>query len=378
MARAVYEGFRNSAAPDVLLQTLRFLEAKTKLCGDVAYVKAFIAMAQDHSNWVRPLGKWKPRTHSRQKQFASLTRHLWARYEVPAFMDNAWLQEQAVYQQWYKDIGGGKNIRDSKDLPFPLTKKMAHHFLAAPDHYSVGGALRWGQIHALGGDRRLSDALLETRLVEEFRDNDFALSLLRFFIRNPMLDTVHIGPIIDYVWGQRYENRIIFVERGVAQEIGPPQPNFSMRGRTAEALLRAVARWHGQLAKDSESKNLQWSRSGIEEFTFVEGSKRNKNMRVWRIQELLSGRELIEEGRQMFHCVASYARSCHSGKRSIWSMERETEEGKEKLLTIEVDNTIREIRQVRGQRNRLATDNEKAIVRRWAGREDLQYPSYLL
>lgn len=377
ISRAVYEGFKDSLNPDVLLRTLQFLESRTKLCDDVVYVNAFIAMTRDHDNWIRPLENWTPQTYNRKKQFASLARHLWAQYDVPLFMDNAWLRGNADHQQWYKDVGKGENIRQSANLPMPLTKKMAHFFLAVPDHYSIEGALRWGQVHALGGDRRLADALLETRLVEEFRDSDFWLSVIRFFVRNPMLDTVHIGPIIDYICNQRYEDRIIFVDRGVAEEVGPAQPNFSMRGRTVDALLRAVEAWHGRLSSKSKSAHLQWPRSGIGEFSFTEGNKDDKNMKIWRITELLNGQALLEEGRKMRHCVASYATSCHRGKCSIWSMRLETEAGNEKLLTIEVNNATRGIRQVRGQRNRLATDHEKAIIRRWAGREDLEYASYL-
>ena len=335
-------------------------------------------MSAVHDNWIKPLEEWKPLSHNRKKQFASLARHLWAQYDIPLFMDKAWLEGNADQQQWYKDIGTGKNIRNSGNLLVPLTKKMAHCFLSAPEEYSIESALRWGQIHALGGDRRLADAILTTRLVEDFRDNDFWLSVIRFFVKNPMLDTVHISPIVDYIWNQKYEDRIIFVDRGVAEEAAPEQPNFSMRGRTVNSLLRAVEAWHSQLGKESKGGNLQWSKSGVSEFRFVEGNKKSKNMKIWRIKELLSSKELVAEGRQMRHCVATYASSCHREKCSIWTLDLETEEGKEKLLTVEVNNTTKEIRQIRGKRNRYATDYEKAIIKRWASREELIYASYLL
>jgi len=60
-------------------------------------------------------------------------------------------------------------------------------FFFRADHYLVREALRWGQIHALGGDERLVDALRGTPLAKDCRDNDFSLSLIRFFIRHPML-----------------------------------------------------------------------------------------------------------------------------------------------------------------------------------------------
>jgi hypothetical protein len=254
---------------------------------------------------------------------------------------------------------------------------MAHEFLGAPDHYSIEGALRWGQIHALGGDQRLADALQGTKLTEDFQDNDFALSVLRFCIRNPLLDTRYVSPILDYVWNHRYENQIVFVQRGVAREIGPAQPNFSMRGRTVNALLRQVEAWHGQLAREAKRLDLQWKRSEYQDLEFVEGTEKSRNMRLWRVRELLSSRELLVEGRQQSHCVATFARSCYEGKRSIWTMDVVTSEGEEKCLTVEVDMAKKIVVQARGRRNRYPTDKEREVLRRWASHNELQIATYV-
>ena len=223
----------------------------------------------------------------------------------------------------------------------------------------------------------MADALLETRIVHDFRDNDFWLSVLRFFIRNPMLDPAQVNPIIDYIWNRKYENRIVFVDAGVAEEVGPEQPNFSMRGRTVDSMLTAMEAWHRELGREAKGGNLQWKKSPHAPFSFVEGTKLHKNMKVWRIRELLSSAELIAEGRAMQHCVASYARSCHTGTCSIWAMDAETEEGMDKLLTLEVNNADNQIRQVRGKRNRRPTAKEKEVIQRWASREGLLLASYV-
>jgi hypothetical protein len=55
----------------------------------------------------------------------------------------------------------------------------------------------------------------------------------------------------------------------------------------------------------------------------------------------------------------------------------ETDAGLEKLLTIEVVNRDREIRQVRGHRNRLPTDKEKEVIRRWSAQAGLTLASYI-
>ena len=226
---------------------------------------------------------------------------------------------------------------------------MAHHFLKAPKHYTIEEALRWGQVHALGGDRYLADALRETRLTRNFSNDDFWMNVIRFFIANPMLDVSHVNPIIDYIWHQKYENRRVFVERGVAREIEPAQPNFSMRGRTPETLLRHVEEWHGQLGRETKDRELEWPRSQIGEFHLLEGSEQLHNMKFWSIRELLSSDELIDEGRSLQHCARTYARSCHAGRSSIWTMEIEDENGRRKILTIELSPRQKLIRQVRGK-----------------------------
>ena len=375
--RAVSNAFEASIAPKVLLKLLLYLEANSDLLKEDTYIQGISALANHHESWIRPLEKWKVRKHNRDRQFSALARHLLTAYEVPLFMDSVWFNGNATHQSWFKHIGTGQNIRTARDIPIPLTKRMAHHFLKAPKHYTVEEALRWGQVYALGGDRFLVDALRQTRLTRTFNNDDFWLNVIRFFIANPMLDVSHVHPIIDYIWHQRYENRRVFVERGVAREMGPAQPNFSMRGRTPETLLRQVEGWHGELGKVSKGRELGWHGSQIGEFHILEGSEEWHNMRFWSIRELLSSDELIDEGRELKHCVSTYARSCHIGRSSIWSMEIEDENGRRKVLTIEVAPRERVIRQVRGRRNRLPTPREKELLQKWADQEGLQLAAYI-
>ena len=371
LAAAIHAGFEAAEDRDALLARLRSVDSRSKLLKSGLHARGVVELMKNAADWIRPLDEWLPKTHNPDRQFSSLARHLWAVYDVPLFMDKAWLQGTVVQQRWFKHIGAGKNIRTADGLPAPLTKKMAHAFLGAPETYPIDAAFRWAQALALGGDERLADALRETRLAREFRDDEFWLSVIRFFVRNPMLDLVHVNPIVDYLWNQRYEPRVEFVDRGVARELGPAQPNLSMRGRTVATVLREVEQWHRQLGREGSGGRLQWRKSAFGDYRFVEGTEESRNMRIWRIQELLSSQELIAEGRRMHHCVASYAVSCHGGKCSIWSMNVETDEGIEPLLTIEVGHDTNEIRQVRGIRNRLSTEKEKDIIRRWALREKL-------
>ncbi len=377
VTRAISETFESSIAPKVLLKLLLHLEANSDLLKETTYVRGIAALANHHESWIRSVETWKVKKHNRDRQFSELARHLLAAYEVPLFMDCVWFDGNVTHQNWFKHIGTGQNIRTTPDIPILLTKKMAHYFLKAPRHYTIEEALRWGQVHALGGDRYLADALRGTQLTGTLSNDDFWLNVIRFFIANPMLDVSHVHPIIDYIWHQKYENRRVFVERGVAREIGPAQPNFSMRGRTPETLLRHVDEWHGELGRESKGRELEWHGSEIGEFHLLEGSETARNMKFWSIRELLSSDELIDEGQALRHCVSTYARSCHTGRSSIWSMEIEDENGRRKILTIEVAPREKIIRQVRGRRNRLPTPREKELLRRWADQEGLKLAGYI-
>jgi len=137
------------------------------------FARAVTAVAKNHKSWLRPVQEWKPTSYNDRKQFSSLIRHLFAKYPVPLFMDSAWFSTENKHQGWFKHIGEGANIRTASGLPIPLTKMMAHHFLQAPDDFDIPAAIRWGQIHAMGGDERLVRASLRTRIGTAFTSEDF-------------------------------------------------------------------------------------------------------------------------------------------------------------------------------------------------------------
>jgi len=343
------------------------------------FVDGLLALAHHSRSWIRPVGDWKPRTRNARRQFSSLARHLFAAWPVPAFVDSAWFlgngAEAVRQQEWFLHIGMGQNIRTA-DLPLPYTKRMAHHFMQAPADFTVQSALRWGQIHGLGGNARLVWAIIGTRLGSSFEHDDFWTTVLQFFIANPMLDLAHAGPIIDYIHQQRFTSQDVFVAAGVVERRGPPQPNFTMKGRTPASLLRQVEAWHRTLTK-TQQPQAQWPRSGIDNFEFVEGTERGDNLKIWTITELLSTKALAAEGVAMKHCVATYAHSCASGARSIWTLEVETFEGRSKILTVEVQNGARLICQARGKCNILPGGKDRGILRRWAEQAGLSLAKYV-
>ena len=93
-----------------------------------------------------------------------------------------------------------------------------------------------------------------------------------------------------------------------------------------------------------------WRPSGIDGFNLEDDETGAK----WTIRELLSTKELVQEGRQMNHCVGSYANNCQKGNISVWSMQvNDAEAGQQRVMTIAIQNKARRINQARGRFNAL-------------------------
>jgi hypothetical protein len=207
-----------------------------------------------------------------------------------------------------------------------------------------------------------------------------------------MLDYDWIGPIVDYVHDRKYEPVEQQLQDGTVLN-EPADPNFNMKGRTAERVLELVDEWHNELAREVKTHPTEWPRSGFSPFEKVE--ERNGHLLCWRITEIVTRRELIEEGRAMHHCVASYQRYCARGQKSVWSLTVETVDSgyRDRVLTIAVSNDGRRVVQARGRCNALPgvhmRDNAanrvlnaegerlklgRKVMRQWGDKESITVP----
>ena len=97
--------------------------------------------------------------------------------------------------------------------------------------------------------------------------------------------------------------------------------------RSVESLAQQqVEDWHRQLARDSRLPNQQWETSGFQPFEMVESPEAVDGDVKWTIEELLTTKQLQEEGKSMHHCVGSYSSNCRKGNFSVWSMRVRTEQ----------------------------------------------------
>jgi hypothetical protein len=369
-----------------------------KMLEDENVFKKLISVSKLKDYYIRDIKSWKRKTYNPERQFSSLVRHLFCKYEVPEFMNEAWegsvvLNKNEKYNllggkkftpvishriQWFLDIGNGNNIRNSKDLPISFTKKMAHLFLKAPSNFTINEAIRYAEIKSKGGDNRTVEIINETFLSRDFNNNDFWSTIIDFFIQNPMIDSARIAPILDYIKFQKFDYRREFVD-GRWIELPPENPNFSIKGRNPNNILEQTEEWHERMNAIRRVNQLNsysrratpsnWKGLAYLNFKHVEGTN---NKTTYEIVQLLKYEELLNEGRAMNHCVASYAHSCYAGRCAIFSLRKFQNHNLERMVTIEVLNDGR-IVQVRGKNNRRSEQQEDKIILRWATKEGLKY-----
>jgi len=266
-----------------------------------------------------------------------------------------------------------------------LTKKEAHIIGDAPSKYNIDQAIRWAQLIVMECDNRLINAALSTQRtasgIGDVHYKGFWLTVVAFFNKYPMLDRHQLGPVVDYIYIIKYSTRYEWdAEAGRRVSVKPEQPNFEMKGRSPEVLLASVEAWHRELnrgaTKEARGRG-KWESCGIPGFDLSLGNAKKGTARLWKIRELTNYAELCREGREMKHCVYSYANSCARGRTSIWTMTLDRQNnGQQKCVTIEVNVQTKAIVQVKGKCNRGIDRQEMDILGAWASENKLDLQFY--
>jgi PcfJ-like protein len=337
-------------------------------------VDALFHLARFRSAHIRPTAEWRSTSSSWRPAVALLAHHLTCRYEIPAFMASVWHAVDAAgdkKRSWVIAHSRGASFR-SLDLPVIMTRKMEHIFLASHDHLALEPALRRAELLALGMPVAFINAILSTRLATDFRNSDFWRTVWMFFIAHAEeLNSTQIGPMIDYIQSVRHDRIQIETQAGIV-ETAPPQPSFSIKGRTVPSMLRLMKEWHRDLGVSDSTVAFTWARSPFKPW-LLEEPRRNEQEtpKRWHMVELIDSAQLREEGTSLHHCVGSYAYRCYRGTSSIWSLRTWQGEKKRSMLTIEVDPKKRAVIQARGKANRSASGKSLKLLHDWANREGL-------
>ena len=332
-------------------------------------VDTLVNLSRFRGAHIRQVIDWAGASSSWRPAVSSLAHHLICNYKVPAFLASVWYATDAAADKkrgWFVAHSRGASFR-SLDLPIMLTRKMEHIFLTSQDHLPIEHAIRRAELLALGATAEFVRAIMSTPLATDLRHSRFWRTVWIFLIANAGdVEPMQIGPLIDYIQAVRHDR-----PQDGMMEFGSPQPAFSMKGRTAQSMLRMMREWHKSLGAGSAS--LSWVRSPFEPMLVEELNPDGSEIsRRWQMMELINSAQLRREGVALHHCVASYADRCHRGISSIWSLRFWQAEKIHHVLTVEVDPKRRAVIQARGRANRAASGRPLRLLQDWANRERLR------
>lgn len=314
---------------------------------------------------LRKLSDWSPQGKSASALFRSLGSHLLAKYSLPPFLWGGFFGDanRRLFVPLIRHLATGGSLTEyikAGNFPVKLTRKLCHEFLKSPSDLPVVHAIRRTQIRGLDGDARLLAALLATPLGDSLgtsAEEEFYQTAFVWFVNQPMLDPQQVGPILDYIRYCRHQDA-----------------SYSLKGRTALTVMRGMEAWHAETARlgiKGHKGASVFKPAGFDsaEFDF----SRDDLIEIWRIEEILTAKDLAAEGKRQGHCVFSYNRQIEHGTCSIWTLTKEDNKsraeygvgGRWYLLTLEVRNDLRVVVQARGRFNRQATAHELGIVNRW-------------
>lgn len=351
----------------------KFLDSIARRKGYRIYheAEALLEIYFQADQWLKSPKGWVPQEgQGADKLLSDLLHHLFAQYEVPKFMDDAWRKQNKLHIAWFIHLGTGQNIRTAPQLQTHLTKKMAHYFLQAPDHYTINEALVYGQVIALGGNDLLLKQLFNTQLVHLCKNQEFWLSLVQFLLNNQeLIQDNKVGQILDFFNAKKLLKATV---DDYGQLVGEVSNKLSVKGKTADSLMKAVDKWQRDMTNSyggSYNKLVTWTPVKVNNFLV------NDDGTSYRIMQLTNNYALLREAEKMKHCIASYIEKCQTGRASVWALTATTGRIVSPLLTIQLDDD-NAIVQVRGKTNRLPEVTETQIVRRWATRENLDIAGY--
>lgn len=312
-------------------------------------------------------------------------RHVFVRYEVPRWFYKVWeckdLPDEKpssrysftpirplpdIQKDWFVAVVQGKNLSTVEGLPVVLTKKMAHHALTAPAHFSLVQAFRWGQVMGLPeGTAAVARVVAGSFLGKNFQpDEVFWGEQIGCLVRNSdWLDRSALEILLDFLRRSRSEAFQFYQDL----EVVPPQ-KFN---------LENVDDWKKFIEKAKIARFVAEKPPELLAMYQTGGHTRNQRKRFrarprHEFRQLMTAEEFAREGFEMRHCVGGYFQKFERGDCQIWSMapRRPASRVPAHRLTIELEG--KKVVQVRGFRNRPASDFEQLQLKIWVAARRLK------
>lgn len=350
-------------------------------------------------------------------EFKIFLRYLFDQYyEIPEFLFKYWCSDFSLRGYAIKHliraiklflhIGDGKSPRSFEYITtnflyadaimriqrLYLNKKSVKYLYAVPQEFEFTQAIRWSQFMSICNNDKISRALLRTILKyiydEDFTypfekyNRNFRTGILKFIINSPEI------PIRYYRIVAKYINFLVFGFIDYTENIVmiPPKPNFDIRGRNPEKLLKEALEFEQRFKtirnkkyKVVKTKNTvkylddksKFPDVGICDFKSVQQNICGQV--VYNIKRITTLKELKREGRIMRNCVGKYGPDIAFGNCSVWSLMQNNGKTDKKLLTIEIDVEKKKILKALGYRNREPYEYELNIIEEWAEKENLEF-----
>jgi hypothetical protein len=259
-----------------------------------------------------------------------------------------------IFFDWFIAMAqGGSFAKCSKEI---FTKKEAHLFFNAPNENTIEENIWWAKGNAINLDRKVLHVIVK-RLFHNLGVNDLFYRLdtdnlfwwqrLLVLLKNceDEVSIESLNDIMDFLRSEHYNNQ-----------------NFDLKGRTFNSLIKLSNEWHRTMQlKKFGNQNLNWVGLDIPDWTWHD----KKTKSVWVVKQLLTSKELYNDGRRMRHCVASYGHRCLQGNSAIFSvMEDDGINPLQKYITVEI-NSGRELVHASARMNRLPTGRSKLVMNKW-------------
>lgn len=335
--------------------------------------------------WLRPLRAWSPPETATDLEAVtvSLVDHLFARYPLPATLHHAWSGSSLPtlkWACWTVLLGHGASLhRAAPVFGWQITTRFTHHLLAAPSHLATADAVMWAEVARLGGTPaeyqrlaanpayRIDPTSGTAAPARALADDDDAhwdeerTNTTPAFWRATVSWLAHHRADLDDGDCQQVLDWAMHVHTEDLAQARDEAACFSWHGRIPAAALADATRYQDflqgrQRAGRLDSAPLAWKGRGWD-WEHANGDV------TWSIRELVTDKELLDEGWTMRHCVSSYSYACSRGETTIFTLRRNGA----RCATVQVDPNKHEIVQARGVRNRNCAREELEVLAKWLG-----------
>jgi len=341
---------------------------------------------------------WKPHSFNERNQHLEFLKYFVYPYPLPEIL--LWASHRPEYsfdikgtridspnrgliklvKKWIVDIVAGKSFfKQNKQF---FTKIEAHYFLSSKVPYddvtSVIKLYFYAKSRARSLNHKMSMVIADVFTIKftSLFMNSLVEGFLDLLARTPeyRYERSMLGDIADFVLSKIQEHK---KSRGRGEA-------FSFSGRTITSVIKMTNEWHEKVRQEAEAQRIQqearwreenrtqvkqkaidtshWKGLGIAQFRY------DTEECVWTVTELKTAQDLVNEGRKMKNCVASYAYNCAAGNSTIFSVERIYPASQliGKAATLEVNPANRNLVQAKGTCNSTLPPKVMSVVIRWA------------